>query len=394
MVPASKRARRKNLRRAAGGAFLAALSVSSAARAQTPPSNLPQAVAARGLYEQAVAAMGRGDYEAAYPMLEEAVRLEPAALGARLALAECYEAADRLASAWGTYGIVEQEAVKLHQQDRQEKAHARVAALEPRLARMVVDVPERVKVLPGLEIKRDGAPVGPAQWGVPLPADKGSHVVEVAALGRATVRATFEVLADGVTARATLAEPPPATAGTPWWSVPAPPPTRRAAVQLPPIEPPPPPPERGRPVVDLRGGARLELREAAPSGGNLVCDEGCGVAVDGRAHEEFFVGGEGILESDRFRLDDRIGRVEISVSPGSAAARTGGIVVTAIGGAAALGCGVGMPVAARADAPTPGLVATCLIGGAVAVGGGLYLLLTTRTTYAIAAHGRALALRF
>src|SRR4051812_34469617 len=112
-------------------AVAASIAIAGAPSAAHAQSTVPTTVMARGLYEQAVAAIGRKEYEAAYRMLEEAVRLEPAALGARLVLAECYEAADRLASAWGAYGIVEQEAMKAKQEDRRGGGHERAPPLLP-----------------------------------------------------------------------------------------------------------------------------------------------------------------------------------------------------------------------------------------------------------------------
>jgi hypothetical protein len=251
------------LRQALGAASVAA-AFSSEARAQT---SVPQTMVARGLYDQAAAAMARKDYEAAYPMLEEALRLEPAALGARLALAECYESADKLASAWATYAIVEQEAIKAKQPDRQQRAHERAAAIEPRLAKLAIEVPEAVSKLPGLDVKRDGVAVGPAQWGVPLPADKGSHLIAVEASGRQTFMIVFEILADGITARATIAEPALPSYSTSWWEMRTPPPApRRTVKELPAVRAPPPPPQRGVPTVDLMGPQGLELCEVTPAG--------------------------------------------------------------------------------------------------------------------------------
>lgn len=372
-------------------ACLAAATLTGAARAQT--TSLPQSMTARGLYDQAVLAIGRKDYEAAAPMLEEAARLEPSALGAKLALAECYEAGGKLASAWGMYGIVEQEAARAGQRDRQERARGRAAALAPKLAHLVLDVPEAVGRLPGLVLLRDGQAVGPRQWGVPLPADRGRHVIVVEALGRGRVTLAFELLADGVTGHAAVPEPPPAAADTPWWSEPIPrdlPPRWTAERRV--IAPPPPPPERGRPLVELRGGLGLALYEAPQD--TLVCAAQCLEAVDGRAHQLFYVGGEGYLPSPRFRLHDRLGRVTIEASPGSTVQRGASIAALAMGSAAALGCGVALPVAARAEGPAGPLTGACLAVGLLAVAVGIPTLLFNRTTVTLTSSAPAHAIRF
>ena len=59
-----------------------------------------------------------------------------------------------------------------------------------------LEVPEAVGRLPGLSITRDGVQVGPGQWGVPLPADMGSHVIVIEATGRQRIQTTFDILAD------------------------------------------------------------------------------------------------------------------------------------------------------------------------------------------------------
>jgi len=171
-------------------------------------SNPQQMAIARGIHEQAIVALDRKDYEVACPMLEEAVRIEPSALGARLTLAECYEAADKLASAWGAYSVLELEAKKTNDEKRRVRAREGAAALLPRLAHVVIEVPEAVRVIPGLTIKRDGVALGTSQWGVPVPADKGRRVIQIEAQGRQSTQMSVDVLENGVTVRAVVSEPP------------------------------------------------------------------------------------------------------------------------------------------------------------------------------------------
>src|SRR5206468_8198931 len=111
--------------------------------------------------------MEHADFTHACPRLEEALRLEPSALGGRLKLAECYEGEGRLASAWTTYAFVEAEAARTNQVERAERAHQRADALRPRLATIALVIPPDVAATPGIEVTRDGHAVGRAQWGVP-----------------------------------------------------------------------------------------------------------------------------------------------------------------------------------------------------------------------------------
>lgn len=168
------------------------------ARAQSAEAQ--KTVTAQALYEQAVAAMDQRNYATACPTLEEVVRLVPGGIGAKLTLADCYEAEGRLASAWTAYAVAEAAANNAGQTDRQQKAHTRAMALKPRLARVTLVVPAETRALPGLEITRDGVPSSSVQWGLPLPVDRGKHVVVATAPGKERWETTFEVKEDGAVA--------------------------------------------------------------------------------------------------------------------------------------------------------------------------------------------------
>jgi hypothetical protein len=155
--------------------------------------------AAQALFDKADELMKRRDFAAACPKLEEVTRLVPDGLGAKLTLAECYEGAGKLASAWSTYSQVESLAARLNQPERQTLARDKVAQLKPRLAKLVIKVPPAVSSLAGLEIKRDGKPVGAAQFGEAIPADVGDHTVEATATGKLPWSQPAKIAADGST---------------------------------------------------------------------------------------------------------------------------------------------------------------------------------------------------
>ncbi|MFS8065947.1 MAG: hypothetical protein ACMG6S_06210 [Byssovorax sp.] len=163
--------------------------------------------AATTLWEQALEAMHNQDFASACPKIEEVVRLRPDGLGAKLKLAECYEGAGRLASAWALYALVEPLAEKANQPDRQKTAHDRVEALKPKLAMLSIAVPDAVRVLPGLKITCDDQVVAPAQWGVPLPMNKGRHVIVVTATGMVRGEQAAVIEADGAARTVTLVQP-------------------------------------------------------------------------------------------------------------------------------------------------------------------------------------------
>jgi hypothetical protein len=214
--------------------LLACAAASLAASATAQSSDLERTRTAQALYDQAVTAMGRRDFAGACAKLEEVVRLEPAGIGAKITLAECYEGAGKLASAWTTYGLSEAAATHANQKERQKKTHDRAAALKPRLAQLTVAVPDEVRALAGLEIQRDGVPMGQAQWGLPLPADRGDHVIVATASGKQRWEKVVPVPADGVTASVQvgplLDAAGPAAPGTP---APGPPASGPAAAKPP-----------------------------------------------------------------------------------------------------------------------------------------------------------------
>ena len=179
----------------AGVVALAAFVVSAVARdgrAQTP-GDAASITAAQALYEAATRAMDAKDYASACPKLEEAVRLVPSGVGARLTLGECYEAAGKLASAYASFGLAETMAAAAKQGERQEKAHDRAKALKPRLATLTIAVADDVRAESGLEVRRDGVLAGAAQWGIASPVDRGTHVVVATAPGKSKWVKTVEV---------------------------------------------------------------------------------------------------------------------------------------------------------------------------------------------------------
>src|SRR4051794_7984624 len=123
----------------AATALSAALALPGAAAAQTGPPDA--AAAAQALFDSARERMERGLFDEACPRLEEAVRLAPTAVGAKLRLGECYEGQRRYASAWTMFLAAEAAAKAAGQTDREQKARDRASALEPRLSRLTVVVP-------------------------------------------------------------------------------------------------------------------------------------------------------------------------------------------------------------------------------------------------------------
>jgi hypothetical protein len=222
-------------------AFVVAAASSLGAGSASAQAADPQKLAiARTLFDEATAAMARKDYATACPKYQAVVRLIPDGTGASIALGACYEASGRLASAWTTYVEAEAMAGRTNQSARQKEAREHAAKVQPLLARLSVAVPERVRGLPGLAIERDGIAVSSAEWGVPVPVDKGKHVVVVNATGKQRWERTIDIL-DGAPQELTLEVPADAAAGSG-------PQVIEPATATPP-PPPPPPPIKESPVV-------------------------------------------------------------------------------------------------------------------------------------------------
>jgi hypothetical protein len=192
---------------------LAVASLAPAARAE--PADLAPAQA---LFEQGRADMARGEYARACSELEESQRLAPA-LGTAFNLADCWTHTGRLAAAWSLFRDVEAEARLTHQNARAEIARKRADELEQRLPRLRIQVQSPADQI---EVRRDGAVVGTAQWEAAVPVDLGDHLVSASAPGRTpwcqtvrvskeseTVSVVIPALAVGVRKDGALLPPPP-----------------------------------------------------------------------------------------------------------------------------------------------------------------------------------------
>lgn len=154
--------------------FVVTLGYAATLRAQPSDTAL-----AETLYQQGKSLMDQKKYDEACPKFAESYRLEPAT-GTLLNLASCNEARGKLATAWAEYNDAAIAARRDNREDRVQFARERIAAIEPKLARVTITVPAEVEV-EGLEVRFDGLVLGKAAWGVPAPTDAGKHTIEVSA---------------------------------------------------------------------------------------------------------------------------------------------------------------------------------------------------------------------
>ena len=184
---------------------LRALLVAGAASivlASSPPASAqqPDVAGAEALFEQGRQLMTAGKVKDACPKFEESHRLAPAA-GTALNLANCYEKLGKIASAWGMYKDAISLSIASGQAVREQYAKSRATELEPKLIKLVVQVPNAA---PGLEVRRDGIAMTQAQWGTPIPIDPGSHTIEASAPNKKSWTKTFDVSQEGATAKLTI----------------------------------------------------------------------------------------------------------------------------------------------------------------------------------------------
>jgi serine/threonine-protein kinase len=135
---------------------------------------------ADSLFNAGKALSDAGQFADACPKFAESKRLAPG-LGVTLYLANCYEQIGHTASAWTEFRSAEGLARERNDK-RAELARARAQALEPTLNRLTIAVAATVP-LSGLQLLRDGSPVGQDELGLPVPVDPGDHVVVVSAPG-------------------------------------------------------------------------------------------------------------------------------------------------------------------------------------------------------------------
>ena len=194
--------------------------------------------AANALFEEGRRLIAAGEIEDACARFEASLSLLPR-LGVRLNLADCLERAGRTASAWALLTEAVHEAHQLGD-PREAYARERLAALEPRLSRLAIDVSSSAD-LAGLEVRRDDVVLPPAMYGIELPVDAGPHTVVVAAPGHRPWSTQVSGIAVGGTLRLRVpalerspALPSLATTGTPTAEIavpgPRPAPARRASV--------------------------------------------------------------------------------------------------------------------------------------------------------------------
>jgi serine/threonine-protein kinase len=158
--------------------------------------------AATALFDEGRKLTAQHHYAEACPKFAESQRLAPSG-GTLLNLAECYEHTGQTASAWVAWKDAAARANAAGKVDVEKKALGRAAALEPGLARLTIAIAPDSNV-PALDVKRDGIAVGPAEYGLAIPVDPGTHTVEARAPKKKNWATKIEVAAKQADARLTV----------------------------------------------------------------------------------------------------------------------------------------------------------------------------------------------
>lgn len=165
-------------------------SVAPVAHAQSPSDK----AAAEVLFQAGRELMTSGKYAEACAKLEASQKLD-AGLGTLLYLADCYEKANRLASAWATFREAESIASGRADTERATIARQHYTALEPRLSKLWIHVADGND--PATLVKRDGEPIPRESWGIAIPIDAGDHLLEASAPGRTAWSGSVHVEGEG-----------------------------------------------------------------------------------------------------------------------------------------------------------------------------------------------------
>jgi hypothetical protein len=159
--------------------------------------------AARALFAEARQLVAEKKYEQACPKFEESQRLDPG-IGTLFNLADCWERTGKTASAWARFLDVASSARGAGRADREKVARDRASKLEPKLSKLTILVPNPAATE---RVSRDGAEIGPAEWGSAVPIDPGEHVIEATAVGKKPWNSTIQVAPNGTKAVVTITIP-------------------------------------------------------------------------------------------------------------------------------------------------------------------------------------------
>lgn len=157
--------------------------VSTSTSIAAPSPSKDDAIAAELLFREANQLVEQGKCAEAIPKFEASERADHSN-GTLYNLANAYECAGRLASAWKTFMTVVNAPPNGKRSSLQDDAEKRAEVLEPRLPKLTVVVPEGLSKISGLEVLVDDEPLPQSLWNQAAPVDPGVRSVTVKAPGK------------------------------------------------------------------------------------------------------------------------------------------------------------------------------------------------------------------
>jgi hypothetical protein len=216
-------------------------------RGDKPPASKPSEAdealeRAREQFREGLALMTAEDYAGALAKFKATARVKMSPQVA-FNIAECEEKLGKFVSALGNYRLALAKASEGGADSVAAAAPARIALLEPKIARLTVTRREE-RANPAATLELDGLELVSSQVGSALPTDPGEHVVRVLLDGKTVSTERFK-LSPGETRQVAVPIPAPQQASP----IPASP--ERAPASPP---PPPEPPSLALPIGLLVGG--------------------------------------------------------------------------------------------------------------------------------------------
>jgi tetratricopeptide (TPR) repeat protein len=159
--------------------------VARVAVAQAPPSEADQ------LFQEGLALIEKGDYDAACAKFEQSLAKDPRALGTLMNLGRCNEKRGKVATAIASYQEALDRATAANAAATRDKAKERIAALSPQVP--IVTLTRKAARLPDEKLVVDDKVVPPAQ--TELRVDPGHHTLVLTAPGRLPYQKDFDIAA-------------------------------------------------------------------------------------------------------------------------------------------------------------------------------------------------------
>lgn len=149
--------------------------------------------------ERAQAELDTKNFAEACPLLAQVYTSDkrPESL---VVLAECYEKAGKIASAYGAYALLVSLPDSPNTDALRSKARARYAELGPRRSTVTVRLTPEQRRIPGLRLRIDGRDLPPDTWDSPHPHDAGRALVTAEAPGKRPFSSAVDLAAEGASA--------------------------------------------------------------------------------------------------------------------------------------------------------------------------------------------------